>query len=63
MYSGEERIVSLEQIGRDGVGVAKLKGVSILINKQPPEIRLWLELRTSDAPMRLLKSVVSEVTI
>ena len=33
---GEEYIVSIEQMGRDGVGVAKLRGVSILVNNTNP---------------------------
>ena len=29
---GEEYIVTIEEMGKDGTGVAKLRGVSILVN-------------------------------
>ena len=33
---GEEYIVTIEEMGKGGVGVAKLRGVSILINNTNP---------------------------
>ena len=33
---GEEYIVTIEEIGKDGTGVAKLRGVSILVNNTNP---------------------------
>ncbi|MGB8160783.1 MAG: TRAM domain-containing protein [Nitrososphaeraceae archaeon] len=33
---GEEYIVTIEEIGKEGTGVAKIRGVSILVNNTNP---------------------------
>jgi predicted RNA-binding protein with TRAM domain len=33
---GEEYVVYIEQMGRDGAGIAKFRGVSILVNNTNP---------------------------
>jgi hypothetical protein len=41
----EEYIVTIEEMGKEGTGVAKLRGVSSLSTMRISDIGLWLELR------------------
>jgi predicted RNA-binding protein with TRAM domain len=41
---GEEYIVTIEEMGKQGVGVARLRGVSILINKTNPGDKVMVRI-------------------
>ncbi|MGA7977495.1 MAG: TRAM domain-containing protein [Nitrososphaeraceae archaeon] len=41
---GEEYIVTIEQMGKEGVGVAKLRGVSILIHNTNPGDKVMVRI-------------------
>ena len=41
---GEEYIVTIEEMGQEGVGVARLRGVSILINNTNPGDKVMVRI-------------------
>ena len=41
---GEEYIVTIEEMGKQGVGVARLRGVSILVNNTKPGNRVMIRI-------------------
>jgi predicted RNA-binding protein with TRAM domain len=41
---GEEYIVTIEEMGKQGVGVAKLRGVSILVNNTNPGDKVMVRI-------------------
>jgi predicted RNA-binding protein with TRAM domain len=41
---GEEYIVTIEEMGKEGVGVARLRGVSILINNTNPGDKVMVRI-------------------
>jgi predicted RNA-binding protein with TRAM domain len=41
---GEEYILTIEQMGKEGVGVAKLRGVSILIHNTNPGDKVMVRI-------------------
>ena len=41
---GEEYIVNIEQMGKEGVGIAKLRGVSILVSDTNPGDKVMVRI-------------------
>ena len=41
---GEEYIVTIEEIGKQGVGIARLRGVSILVNNTNPGDKVMVRI-------------------
>ena len=54
---GEEYIVTIEEMGKEGVGVAKLRGVSILIHNTNLGDKVMARITKVDGPTQWLKSL------
>ena len=55
---GEEYIVTIEEMGKDGTGVAKLRGVSILVNNTNPGDKAMIRSQRWDVLMHWLKCLI-----
>ena len=41
---GEEYIVTIEEMGKEGSGIAKLRGISIFVNNTNPEDKVIIRI-------------------